>query len=177
MRGNLLIKALIITSCTALIIGCSTMKHGGKNNNATTEGSSETSVQTEGLSNESNFAEQTNADKLRAPFDQTYYFDFDKDIVHQGDLASINAQATYLVAHANARVRIEGHADERGSREYNVALGWRRAKAVANVLKQQGVHQNQIAIVSYGKEKPAAFGHDESSYSLNRRVKLIYEIK
>ncbi|HBC71235.1 MAG TPA: peptidoglycan-associated lipoprotein, partial [Coxiellaceae bacterium] len=72
---------------------------------------------------------------------------------------------------------LEGHADERGSREYNIALGWKRAKAVAAALKQQGAGNAQIVMMSYGKEKPVALGHDESAYSQNRRVNLIYEAK
>lgn len=120
-------------------------------------------------------AEQAN--RLKAPYDQTYLFDFDKYEVYQEDVASIEAQANYLAAHTNAKVRLEGNADERGSREYNIALGWKRAKAVADILEQQGVEKSQIATVSYGKEKPAALGHDEESYRLNRRVGLVYEAK
>ncbi len=74
-------------------------------------------------------------------------------------------------------MRIEGNTDERGSREYNITLGWRRAKTVAAIIEQQGVSPKQIVMLSYGKEKPVAFGHDEDSYRLNRRVNLIYEAK
>ena len=82
-----------------------------------------------------------------------------------------------MVAHPDAKVRLEGNTDERGSREYNVALGWRRAKAVASLMAQQGVAPSQIVMVSYGEEQPVAFGHDKQSYSLNRRVNLVYEAK
>lgn len=118
-----------------------------------------------------------NENRLKAPYNQTYHFEFDKFEVGQDDVPSINAQATYLAANPNAKVRLEGHADDRGSREYNIALGWRRAKAVAAVLQQQGVAMKQIAMVSYGKEKPVAFGHDEDSFAKNRRVELVYESK
>jgi peptidoglycan-associated lipoprotein len=109
--------------------------------------------------------------------DQTYHFALDSYVVHHGDLASIKAQCDYLVAHPDAKVRIAGNTDERGSREYNVALGWRRAQAVANIMQRQGVAPNQIDIISYGEEKPVAFGHDEDSWWQNRRDDLTYEEK
>jgi peptidoglycan-associated lipoprotein len=71
-------------------------------------------------------------------------------------------------------VRLEGHADERGSREYNIGLGERRAQAVRQILMLQGVSTAQLSTVSYGEERPAAFGSDEQSYSQNRRVELVY---
>ncbi len=83
-------------------------------------------------------------------------------------------QAAYLMTHRNAHVRLEGNTDDRGSREYNVGLGWRRAQAVARILKQQGVAPSQIKMVSYGKEHPAVSGNNEEAWSLNRRVELIY---
>ena len=84
-------------------------------------------------------------------------------------------QAGYLVSHPNAKIRLEGNADDRGSREYNVALGWRRAQAIAHILKQQGVSVGQMELVSYGKEHPAVVGETEEARSLNRRVELVYE--
>ena len=112
-----------------------------------------------------------------APEDQTYYFGYDDNRVSDNDQAAINAQAAYLVQHPQAKVRLEGHTDERGSREYNVGLGWRRDQGVGALLKQQGVAASQINMVSYGKEKPADAGHDESAWHLNRRVNLVYETK
>lgn len=139
-------------------------------------------VQTRGAGGHGSFGDEglndeNSPNRLKAPYNQTYHFAFNKYDVSQSDIASVNAQANYLSAHPNARVRIEGNADDRGSREYNVALGWKRARAVAEVLKQQGVASSQINMVSYGKEKPVAFGHDEESYRLNRRADLIYEAK
>lgn len=136
-------------------------------------------VQTSGLEEQGRFGDEdiSTANRLKAPCNQSYYFAFDKYDVQLKDIESINVQANYLVGHPNAKVRLEGNADERGSREYNIALGWKRARAVATVLKRHGANDNQIAIVSYGKEKPIAFGHDEESYSKNRRTDLIYESK
>lgn len=108
---------------------------------------------------------------------QTYYFDYDKSDVHEADRASVEVQAKYLASHPNAKVRLEGHTDPRGSREYNIALGERRAKAVATILKLQGVADSQIRLISYGAEKLASQGHTEEDYQLDRRVNLVYEAK
>ena len=117
------------------------------------------------------------ANKLKPAYNQRYLFGFDKYEVMPCDMGSIEVQAEYLMSHPKATVRLEGNADERGSREYNIALGWKRARAVADALKQEGVKSDQIIMVSYGKEKPIAFGHDEDAHSKNRRTDLIYESK
>ncbi len=111
---------------------------------------------------------------LRAPANQVYYFGFDESALHSDDLYAATVQAKYLLEHPHAKVRLEGNTDDRGSREYNVALGYRRAQNVASVLKQHGVKASQIRVVSYGKEHPAVVGEDEHAWSLNRRVELIY---
>lgn len=111
---------------------------------------------------------------LQAPANQVYYFDFDQSAVSKADARAITIQANYLVTHRNAKVRLEGNTDDRGSREYNVGLGYRRAQAVADILKQQGVSPAQIKTVSYGKEHPVVSGDNERAWSLNRRVELIY---
>jgi peptidoglycan-associated lipoprotein len=111
---------------------------------------------------------------LQAPANQVYYFSFDQSAVSRADARAITVQANYLVTHRQAKVRLEGNTDDRGSREYNVGLGWRRAQAVAAILKQQGVSPAQIKTVSYGKEHPAVNGDNERAWSLNRRVELIY---
>lgn len=108
---------------------------------------------------------------------QTYYFNYDKSDVHDADRASVEVQAKYLVSHPKAKVLLEGNTDPRGSREYNIALGERRAKAVANILRLQGVADAQIRIVSYGAEKLASQGHTDEDYQLDRRVNLVYEAK
>ncbi|MFV9988689.1 MAG: OmpA family protein [Coxiella endosymbiont of Dermacentor nuttalli] len=117
---------------------------------------------------------------LVAPANQTYYFDFDSTIVRPVDLQAIHIQANYLVTYPKAKVRLEGNTDNRGSREYNIGLGWRRDQAVAHILEQEGVAPSQINMVSYGKEHPVVLGENRSSnnnyaWRLNRRVNLIYE--
>ncbi len=102
------------------------------------------------------------------------YFGYDSYDVNAQDRELLAAHANYLVSHPAVSVRLEGHADERGSREYNIGLGDRRNQAVKRVLELQGVSPNQITMISYGEEKPAVEGHDESAWSLNRRVELVY---
>jgi peptidoglycan-associated lipoprotein len=102
------------------------------------------------------------------------YFDFDKSAIRADAYESLQAHAAYLAGKAGAKIRIEGHADERGTREYNMALGERRAKAVVSFLTANGAAAGQLEVVSYGEEKPAADGHDESSWTQNRRAELVY---
>jgi peptidoglycan-associated lipoprotein len=108
---------------------------------------------------------------------QTIYFMLDSSQVQQDYVPVVAAHSQYLLANPGQHIVLEGHGDERGSREYNIALGEQRAKSVASMMKVQGVNESQLEIVSYGEEKPAAFGHDESSWQLNRRVELVYQGK
>jgi len=103
-----------------------------------------------------------------------FYFDFDKSQVMPEAVTALRGHAKYLVANPSASVVLEGHADERGTREYNMALGERRAQAVARVLTVNGVSSSQIELVSFGEEKPVVMGHNESSWAQNRRVELKY---
>ncbi|NOU22285.1 MAG: peptidoglycan-associated lipoprotein Pal [Methyloglobulus sp.] len=105
----------------------------------------------------------------------TIYFMLDSSDVQPDFIPVINAHAQYLVAHPNQKLTLEGHADERGSPEYNIALGDQRAKAVAGMMKAQGVSDGQLTLISYGEEKPAVFGSDEASYERNRRAELSYQ--
>ena len=105
---------------------------------------------------------------------RTVYFEFVSSEVKPADREVIIAHAQYLAGNANAKVVLEGHADERGTREYNIALGERRAKAVAQLMLLQGVAQSQIDVISFGEERPVALGHDESAWAANRRVEIVY---
>lgn len=106
---------------------------------------------------------------------QTYYFDFDKSFVRDEDKPSLQVQAHYLISHPQAKILITGNTDERGSREYNIALGRRRALSVQQFLIANGVSASQILTVSFGAEKPVAFGHSEADYAKNRRADLQYQ--
>lgn len=103
-----------------------------------------------------------------------FYFDFDQAIVKRAGHSELSQHAQYLAENGSATLRLEGHADERGTREYNLALGERRANAVQAYLSAQGAARRQMEVISYGEEKPVGAGHDESSWAQNRRVELVY---
>jgi len=107
-------------------------------------------------------------------YKKVVYFQYDSSEVAPEYVSVVAAHAEFLAANPGQHVTLEGHADERGSREYNVALGEGRGKSVANMLKLQGVSDAQIQVVSYGEEKPACMGHDDSCWQQNRRVEFAY---
>jgi peptidoglycan-associated lipoprotein len=102
------------------------------------------------------------------------YFDYDSFEVRGEYAATLEANARYLKANSSRKIALEGHTDERGGREYNLALGQKRAEAVRRSLSLMGVSESQMEPVSFGEEKPAALGMDEESYAKNRRVELTY---
>ena len=102
------------------------------------------------------------------------YFDFDSNEVKSEFQPVIESEARYLRAHPDAKLRIEGNCDERGSREYNLALGQRRAEAVKHVMSVLGANGGKIETVSFGEEKPVAAGHDEAAWAKNRRDDFRY---
>lgn len=108
------------------------------------------------------------------PSQRTIYFDYDKDTIRPEFESILNAHAQYLRSNPNSSVILQGHADERGTREYNLGLGERRAQSVERYLSVQGVSPSQVEIVSYGEERPAVDGHSEESYAQNRRVIFDY---
>jgi len=105
---------------------------------------------------------------------RSVYFPFDVSVVQDADKPAVQAHAKYLAEHAARKVRLEGNCDERGSNEYNLALGQRRADSVKKMLELGGAKAGQLDSVSYGEEKPKASGHDEASWSQNRRADLNY---
>jgi peptidoglycan-associated lipoprotein len=114
------------------------------------------------------------AERARLMQQLVVYFDYDTaDILPQFN-ALLQAHGQFLAQNPNTQVRLEGHADERGSREYNIGLGERRAQAVRRVLMLQGATGTQLTTVSYGEERPAQTGSDDESWRLNRRVELVY---
>jgi len=102
------------------------------------------------------------------------YFDFDSSEIKGEGPGVVAAHSRYLAANATVRVRLEGHTDERGSREYNIGLGERRAQAVRRALLLQGATETQLSTVSYGAERPAAAGSNEAAWAQNRRVEIVY---
>ncbi len=106
--------------------------------------------------------------------DRTIYFEFDSSSVQQKFMDTIRRHAAYLAEYSDVDVRLEGHTDERGSREYNVGLGSRRADAVSRLLQAYGASNGQIETISYGEEVPAVEGHNEEAWAKNRRVEIVY---
>lgn len=101
---------------------------------------------------------------------QVIYFDTDRYNIDSADIAALQGQAQWMLQYPNKRATIEGHSDERGTRDYNLALGERRANAAKNYLVSLGVDASRLSTVSYGKERPEALGSDESAWSRNRRA-------
>lgn len=107
---------------------------------------------------------------------RTIFFEFDSAKLTDESLSILEAHGNFVADKGNVEVRLEGHSDERGSREYNIALGDRRAQSARQVLLFQGASIDQIDTVSYGEEQPAMLGHTEEAWDRNRRVEIIYRV-
>ena len=105
---------------------------------------------------------------------RTIYFSFDSSVIKGQGTAIVAAHAKYLADHPNARVRLEGNTDERGSPEYNIGLGMRRAQSVREAMLLQGASADQITVVSYGAERPVDPAHNRAAWAKNRRVNIVY---
>jgi len=179
---NVCAKALLALIVATSLAACGTMgKSGKKGQPVVEERPTEAQVQVQEQPSES-FAAPEQPGFSGSPLDdpnsllskRVIYFEFDSSIIQEEYSPIIEAHAAYLVDHPNARITLEGHADERGTREYNMALGERRAKAVRQYMSLQGVSPDQMDVISFGEERPVALGHDEESWHLNRRVEIIY---
>ncbi|KAB0464658.1 MULTISPECIES: peptidoglycan-associated lipoprotein Pal [Vibrio] len=180
MQLNKVLKGLMIALPVMAVTACSstdeaTSATSGTESNQTTSGSESnvdttvvTPIDANGQLSEQELKEQA----LRET--QTIYFAFDNSTIASDYEAILAAHAAYLSKNVDMNVTIEGHADERGTPEYNIALGERRAQAVAKYLQALGVQADQISIVSYGEEKPLLLGQSEDVYAKNRRAVLVY---
>jgi peptidoglycan-associated lipoprotein len=180
MQLNKVLKGLMIALPVMAVTACSstdeaTSATSGTESNQTTSGSEgnvDTTVVTPIDANAQLSEQELKEQALRET--QTIYFAFDNSTI-AGDYEEIlAAHAAYLSNNVDMNVTIEGHADERGTPEYNIALGERRAQAVAKYLQALGVQADQISIVSYGEEKPLLLGQSENVYAKNRRAVLVY---
>jgi len=113
----------------------------------------------------------------KAPKERVIFFDFNKSEIRPEYLDIITQHGRYLAQNPTGRARLEGHTDERGTREFNIALGEARAKTIARMLQLQGVSSAQTRAVSYGEELPVDEGHTEGAWQKNRRVNIIYEVE
>ena len=134
--------------------------------------SSSSSSSSSGAASSSSAAVDSAADKLAA-VGNTVYFDYDSALVDGNAQATLFRQAAFLKANPSLTVTIEGHCDERGTREYNLALAERRATAVRDYLVAKGINSARVRTVSYGKERPAVSGSDEASWAKNRRAATV----
>ncbi|WP_163557117.1 peptidoglycan-associated lipoprotein Pal [Halomonas sp. NO4] len=173
-------RTLAIAFSLALIAGCSST---GGTQDGTMDGSRSgtgTGTGTAGTGQVSSSGIGTDGERVgqqadgRIPEVRTIYFDFDSDTIKSEFESVLTAHARYLRGNGGAEVVLQGHTDERGTREYNMALGERRARAVRRFLEVQGVSPSQVEVVSYGEERPAVGGHDDEAYAENRRVLFAY---
>jgi len=179
---NLILVAFI----TAALVGCSSTptteapveEHGAPA--ATAPGGAQTGgAQGGGVSGSTvGSGAATGAEELHNPNSilskRSVYFDFDSFVVKDEYRSLVEAHARYLQQHSNARMTIQGNTDDRGSREYNIALGQKRADAVKRMMVLLGAQDNQIETTSFGEERPKNPGHDESAWAENRRDDIVY---
>ncbi|EPD3545236.1 peptidoglycan-associated lipoprotein Pal [Salmonella enterica subsp. enterica serovar Montevideo] len=172
MQLNKVLKGLMIALPVMAIAACSS------NKNASNDGSEGGMLNGAGTGMDANgnmsSEEQARLQLQQLQQNNIVYFDLDKYDIRSDFAAMLDAHANFLRSNPSYKVTVEGHADERGTPEYNISLGERRANAVKMYLQGKGVSADQISIVSYGKEKPAVLGHDEAAYAKNRRAVLVY---
>ncbi len=176
MSSHLLIKSGILALSLGILTACSTAQTAPVCDGSSSGGPGDVAnVQASGIGGGgTSFGGEGSESSLRV-CNQRYHFDFDRSDVRDADMPSLKVQAHYLATHPRAKVLLAGNTDDRGSREYNIGLGDRRARSVEAALEAEGVSKNQITTVSYGAEKPIVTGQDEDSYAQNRRVDLIYQ--
>lgn len=171
------IQIVLVSSSVLTLAACSSThkyRDGGAVDDANAAYSD---AQSNGAGEESGFGDDQTGGSSRkrmASNHKVYYFDYDSNVVHDADKPAIASNASYLSSNPNKKVMLEGHTDPRGSREYNIGLGERRAKAVAEELASNGASPSQIRIVSYGAEKLASTGTSEADYQKDRRAALVY---
>ncbi|MCZ4058945.1 peptidoglycan-associated lipoprotein Pal [Pantoea sp. LMR881] len=174
MQLNKVLKGLMLALPVLAVAACSS--HKNNNNDQTGMGAGADGAYGAGMNGSGNMSsdEQARLQMQQLQQNNIVYFGLDKYDVQSDYAQMLDQHAAFLRSNPSYKVTIEGHADERGTPEYNIALGERRANAVKMYLQGKGVSADQMSIVSYGKEKPAVLGHDEAAYSKNRRAVLVY---
>lgn len=179
MRLNKTVKALAVALPILALTACSsTSEESDASQVDTNTQAVEETVQVTAAEKEAMIAEQKRqqiAEQLEAlRSEHIVYFDFDTSTLSSQFSSILDAHAKFLSENSSVNVLIEGHADERGTPEYNIALGERRAKAVATYLENMGVSSSQISVVSYGEEKPMVKDRSENAFAKNRRAVVVY---
>ena len=165
-------RILAIVAATFLLAACETASQVSGDSASTSASNTASSSAASSSSSSSAAAEKTPAEKL-AQVGDTVNFDFDSAELTVSARSTLNRQAAFLSVNPDLMIVIEGHADERGTREYNLALGERRATAVRDYLVAKGINSARVRTVSYGKERPAVSGSDEAAWAKNRRAATV----
>lgn len=168
VRLGLLTLVLVFAGCS----GVGTRDDAAQSGAEIIEGGS--GAETAGAENGGRWSGSPLDDPANPLSSRKIYFDFDRSDIRPEYVEVLRAHAAYLAATPGATISIEGHCDERGSREYNIGLGERRANAVLRFLEAEGVNPSQLVTISYGEERPEELGHDEAAWSMNRRAVLVY---
>ena len=159
----------------ALVAACASTTDTTKDSGASAPASSSSSSATSsGTPSSQPSGSPSSSASVSMPSQRSVYYDFDQSDIKTGQRGTIEANAKYLVANPSTKVTVEGNCDERGSREYNLALGQRRSEGVVKMMGLLGVKSGQMEATSFGKEKPKAQGHDESAWQENRRSDIVY---
>ncbi len=172
-------RALVILATALLLAACSGNKGvkagstGAAAGTAVTSGGSQNGAAGDGATTAGIGAAGDTSGNVSAATSQVIYFDFDSSEIRSEYTTVLAEQARVLTRNASVRLRLEGHTDERGSREYNIGLGERRAQAVRRALLLQGVGEAQVPTVSFGEERPSVTGSTEEAYAKNRRVEMV----
>ncbi|MBK9116499.1 MAG: peptidoglycan-associated lipoprotein Pal [Betaproteobacteria bacterium] len=176
-------RIVLAAIAAAFLAGCQTTpttapvedkSAAGDPSAAATAGASTSGTSTAGVGGTSMAEKDPRKDPGNILYKRSIYFEFDSFAVADQYKPLIEAHAKYLAANRNAKVALQGHADERGSREYNIALGQKRSDAVKRMMTLLGVQEAIVETVSFGEEKPKNPGHDEASWAENRRVDIFY---
>ncbi|MDH5473842.1 MAG: peptidoglycan-associated lipoprotein Pal [Gammaproteobacteria bacterium] len=173
---SVLLAAGFLVACDPAQVKDGDSAGGQMGDQTTTGGISDTGVNTGRYMDNVSYDRAAINDSGSVLAERVIYFDFDSDQISPDFTELLVHHGKYLAANADVSLRLEGHADERGTREYNVALGNRRAQAVRRLILLQGAAASQVAVISYGEEKPVALSHDEEAWRLNRRAELVYQI-
>ncbi len=178
----MLVRLLCVLSISALLFACSSdqvkeetpVEVEDLSTTAPDESADESGVQAYGTDDggTSSFSELDDPQSQLSV--RIIYFEYDSSEIRAEYRSVVEAHARYLIENPSTTITLEGHADERGSREYNLALGERRAQSVKQQMTVLGASSSQIRLVSYGEERPAVDGHDEASWQQNRRVEILY---
>ena len=184
MRFNNIVKSLAIALPLTILSACSSNSDTDEQSqvdtnaqvtqNAEDARKAQEAVQVTAAKRAAEIEEQKRQELAQLRSEHIVYFDFDVSNVNEQYSAILDAHATFLNANSDVKVLVEGHADERGTPEYNIALGERRAKSVVTYLENMGVAAGQLTVVSYGEEKPMVKDRSENAFAKNRRAVLVY---